>query len=112
MNFPAMIDGKKIRITSDVIDGEIPLLLSKHSMKQADTQIDFSNDKAKMLEKKLKLQFTVSGHYAIPIGNSTFIEEDLKDCKKVLLNITFMPHNKKVNVANKLHEQFAHPRSD
>ena len=43
-NFPAIIGGQKIRITSDVIDGEIPLLLNKHSMKEADTQIDLSND--------------------------------------------------------------------
>ena len=71
-------------------------------MKQADTQIDFSNDEVKMLGKNLKLQFTANGHYTIPIGNSMFME-DLKDCKKVLLNIFPMPHNEKVNVANKLH---------
>lgn len=43
-NFPAMIGGQKIRITSDVIDGEIPLLLNKHLMKEADTQTDLSDD--------------------------------------------------------------------
>ena len=80
-------------------------------MKQVDTQIDFSNDEVKMLGKNLKLQFTANGHYTIPIGNSTFME-DLKDYKKVLLNIFPMPHNEKVNVANKLHLQFAHLRSD
>ena len=44
-------------------------------MKQADTQIYFTNDEVKMLGKNLKFQFTVSGHYAIPSGNSTFIEK-------------------------------------
>ena len=41
--FNAIIGGHKIRITSDVIDDEIPLLLSKHSMKEGDNQIDLSN---------------------------------------------------------------------
>ena len=41
--FHAIIGGQKIQITSDVIDDEIRLLLSKHSMK-GDTQIDLSND--------------------------------------------------------------------
>ena len=53
----------------------VKLLLSKHSKKQADTQIDFSNDEVKMLGKKL----TTSGNYAIPIDNSTFIAEDIED---------------------------------
>ena len=80
MNFPAKISGQKI----DVIDGKIPLFLSKYSMKQADTRIDFFNDEVKILGKNLKIQFTASGHYAIPIGDSTFIEADLQDCEKLL----------------------------
>ena len=76
VTFPAMIVGQKIQFTSDVIDGEISLLLSKQSMKQADTQIDFSNHGVNMLEKNLRLHFTASGHHAISIGNSA-IEEDL-----------------------------------
>ena len=107
-----MIGRQKIQITSDVIDSEISLLLSKDSMKQTDSQIDFSNDEKKMLTKKLKLQFTASGHYSTPISNSTFIGEDLQDCEKVLLNISSMPHNKKANAANELHKQFPHLRSD
>ena len=74
--FPAMIVGQKIQFTSDVIDGEISLLLSKHSMKHADTQIDFYNHGVNMLEKNLRLHFTASGHHAISTGNSA-IEEDL-----------------------------------
>ena len=65
-----------------------------------------------MLGKYLILQFKASGHYAIPIGNSTFTEEDLQGCEKVLLNISSIPHNEKANVINKLHKQFAHPRAD
>ena len=69
VSFPAPISGQKIRMTSDVINSEIPLLLSKHLMQQAAIKIDFSNDKVKILGKKLKLQFIASGHYAIPVGN-------------------------------------------
>ena len=36
-------------------------------MKKADTQINFKNDKVTMLGQNLKLKFTSSGHYTIPL---------------------------------------------
>ena len=53
---------------------EIPWLLSKNCMKTANMKIDFANDKVNIFGKKVDLQFTSSGHYAIP----------LRDCCKDL----------------------------
>ena len=67
VNFPSMIGRQKIQITSDVIDSEISLLLSKDSMKQTDSQIDFSNDEKKMLTKKLKLRLQLVDIILLPL---------------------------------------------
>ena len=64
VKFPAMLGTKKVTIESDIIDCELPLLLSKESMKRAETAINFKDDKVSMLGQTLDLKFTTSGHYA------------------------------------------------
>ena len=54
-------------IETDVVPDDLPLLLSKQSMKIARTTADFVNDKVSMLDQVLNLCFTSSGHYAISI---------------------------------------------
>ncbi|GAB1599884.1 hypothetical protein Ahia01_000265900 [Argonauta hians] len=41
---PVTIGTKKVNLETDVVEADILLLLSKYSMKKADTTIDFSND--------------------------------------------------------------------
>ena len=57
-----------VKIETNIVSCEIPLLLSKASMKAADTQIDFAHDKVTMLGKTFDLQFTSSGHYSVPLS--------------------------------------------
>ena len=52
---------------TDVVDVNIPLLLSKESLKKANAVLDFSKDTAQMLGEKHQLLCTSSGHYALPI---------------------------------------------
>ena len=44
VNIPVSIAGMDARIQTDVVDCEIPLLLSKGSIKAADAQLDSVND--------------------------------------------------------------------
>ena len=67
VKFPALIGTRKVFLEADLIDCDLPLLLSKESMKKADTHINFKNDEVTMLGQKLKLKFTSSGHYAITL---------------------------------------------
>ena len=53
-------------VTTEVIENDIPLLLSKYTMKEANTYIDFANDKIVILNKEVPVKFTTSGHYCIP----------------------------------------------
>ena len=57
----------EVSIITDVVDSDIPLLLSKDPMKRAGTCLNFENDSVTMFKKKIPLRCTSSGHYHIPI---------------------------------------------
>ena len=69
MKTPSIIAGKKIFIETDVVDYEIPLLLSKDAMKKAGTSIKFATDIVTVFRRKQDLSFTSLGHYSIPLEN-------------------------------------------
>ena len=46
IEFPCNLAGKSIVIRADVVDSDIPLLLSKDSMKKAKIKLDLENDQA------------------------------------------------------------------
>ncbi|CAG2236146.1 unnamed protein product [Mytilus edulis] len=54
-------------IQADVVTSDIPLLLSKDSMKKAKMKLDLENDSANIFGKDVQLQCTSSGHYCVPI---------------------------------------------
>ena len=71
VEIPVIIEDIPVLLTTDVISFDIPLLLSKESMKQTNTAIDFKNDYAELFGKRINLFFTSLGHYCIPIKNVT-----------------------------------------
>ena len=56
---------------SDVVDAEIPLLISKPAMKRMGIKIDFVKDEAIINGKILKLKSSSSGHYVIHVTEWT-----------------------------------------
>ena len=67
IHIPVTLAGVPVMLTTDVIDDDIPLLLSKETMKKANTQIDFKEDKVCIFGKKVDIKFSSSGHYCIDI---------------------------------------------
>ena len=53
----------EVSIITDVVDSDIPLLLSKDPMKRAVTCLNFEDDSVTVLKKKIPLSCTSSGHY-------------------------------------------------
>ena len=64
---PCVVADIEVSIITDVVDSDIPLLLSKDPMKRAGTRLNFEDDSVTMLKKKIPLSCTSSGHYYIPI---------------------------------------------
>ena len=67
---PVELAGKKLNLKTDVVASEIPLLMSKSSMKKARITINTDNDTAEIFGIRVKLQSTSSGHYCIPVSAS------------------------------------------
>ena len=60
VTFPATIGKCHILIVSDVVNNDIPLLLSKQSMKRANMRLNFNDDMANILGQKINLVVTNS----------------------------------------------------
>ena len=69
-------------------------------MKKADTQINFKEDEVTMLGQKLKLHFTTSGHYSVPLGCATSEEEKVEEA---FLKIEELDRESKRKACRKLH---------
>lgn len=95
-----------MHIRTDVVTCNIPLLLSRSSMKKAEIIIDLNNDTAIIFGKRVKLGVTTMGHYTLPI----FYPPTNKRIELVLVNSIDSPNRK--NVDFKLHKQFALPSSE
>ena len=81
-------------------------------MKKADTQINFKNDEVTMLGQKLKLKFTSSGYYAIPLMGHYSEWDSQKAVKTISQNRRNGPRDEDKSMQKKLHIQFGHPHTD
>ena len=71
---PANIAGRRVKIHTDVVDSDIPLLLSLKSMKQAKVKLNLKDVTAEIFGKEVVLNHTSLGHYCIPIDNHQEIQ--------------------------------------
>ena len=87
----ACLGEKKVLIETEVVDSQLPLLLSKEAMKKAEMTIDFVNDKAKILGNVVNLEFTSSGHYTLPSTKerSLVIKDTLSTENRILVGLNF-----------------------
>ena len=65
---PAFIAGRRVKIKTDVVDSEIPLLLSRNEMKNLGAKIDLKNDRAEIFGKTVLINVAHSGHYSLSIN--------------------------------------------
>lgn len=106
---PALIGQTKCNIEAEVVNVDIPLLLSKASLKKAGTVLDLENDKAVMFKEPVQLHFTSSGHYCVSIINR---ELHVDDSVHVLVTDGIENTVDKKKMLTKLHKQFAHATAD
>ena len=110
VTFPCEIAGVQCKITTDVVDSDIPLLLGKPSMKKAKVVMDLEHDKATIFGKEVDLQCTSSGHYCLPLEDT---EIDVpSDNISVLYAMDDKSPEQQRHIIIKLHKQFAHPTAN
>ena len=107
---PCVVADIEVSIITDVVDSDIPLLLSKEAIKRAGTCLNFEDDSVTILKKKIPLSCASSGHYYIPITKPL---PDKHKFKHILFIKEISSKNtaEKIKIATKLHRQFCHPSS-
>ena len=100
-------------LNTDIVASDIPLLLSRKSMKKANMTLNFKNDHAVIFDQPIQLIVTKSGHYAIPINPYKTILTNVSSGVNTNVNLLATENNKSKNdIAIKLHQQFVHPSPD
>ena len=64
---PAVLGRKAIHISTDIVDVDVPFLLSRAAMKKLNMIINFGTDSVSFLGTTYPLTVTSSGHYTIPL---------------------------------------------
>ena len=105
---PSVIADIEASIITDVVNSDIPLLLSKDAMKSAGTCLNFEDDTVTMLKKIIPLNRTSSGLYYIPITKPQPDEHKFKHIP-FIKEISSKNTAEKIKTVTKLHRQFSHP---
>ena len=117
INLPVNIGNANGFIRTDVVEADIPMLLSKSSLKEAQAQLDFVNDTLTLNGRAVQLCHTSSGHYGIPLSSKqeALSQSPEKDsCSTINVNLAIdeiinKSSEEKLAMARKLHKQFGHP---
>ena len=110
VKIPAYIGKEKIGIETEVIESDIPLLLSKTFMKAMGMVINLGDDRIYWKKGEVKdLKITSTGHYAIAINKCQNFEGEKNYMRYVLYSYGLRESRVK---ALKLHKQFAHPSKE
>ena len=111
---PAYVGPQKVYINTAVVNQDIPLLLSRLSMKKANMQINFEDDTAHALGHMTNLSITRNGQYILPLIRATqLLPQVTQRLSLGQQNITLhlskeSKDQSKSAIAEKLHRQFVH----
>ena len=101
---PAKIGDTVCKIKTEIVQNDIPLLLSKESLKQANAVLDLKNDQAVLSGNEVKLKQTSPGHYCVTLKSAC----SNHGVYEVLITEEDQTNTEKRKIVEKLHEQFGH----
>lgn len=106
---PVTFGSSKVKLRTYVVECDIPLLMSRTSLKRAQCHMDFVTDKVFMFGEEIPVKISRTGHYCVPITP----DDNPELVKNVLFTSPLKPEddgNRKKIL--KLHKQFAHPSAE
>ena len=103
---PCIAAGFLVDINVDIVNADIPLLLSKSAMKKAKVNLNFDSDTIDILGKRIKLMTMSTGHYYVPITKAVSL--DGESIHEFFTNFVDKNLAEKLKIVTKLHKQFSH----
>ena len=114
VHIPVHIGASSASLAVHVVPCNIPLLLSRISLKQASATLNFEEDVLHIFGEVIPLIVTESGHYCLPLSR-TIDEPHSPEIQKILFSTPIKdddPTDVNRKKILKLHEQFSHPHPD
>ena len=105
---PIIVAGQQHSIEVDVIDSDIPLLMSKSHMKKLGITLNMANDTASINGKQIRVDTTSAGHFILNLfGDNEHHDTELM---QEIHAVNMLEENEAVQIKmlNKLHKQFGH----
>ena len=109
---PMNLAGKDVHLETEVVPSNVPLLLSKETMKKANARLNFDQDTINLFGVEQAMVCTSTGHYAIPIKKHSVYSANTNVSKDIQVLYTLKENADVKVVAKKLHQQFSHPAAD
>ena len=115
---PVYVGNQRCTLETEVVDIDLPLLISKQAMKSTGMILDFNKDSATLNGEEISLDTTSSGHYALSLTRqrnqlvemSTPGSSEQKPQKAFMaFDVSGRTAQEKKKSAIKLHRQFGHP---
>ena len=106
---PVIIAGKIGTIDLDIIDSDIPLLMSKKAMKEMKMKINMEDDTVDIWGRKVDLTTTSSGHYCLSLLGDA---EEVNVAWVLNVDLGTLTKPEQFKMMNKLHKQFGHTRKE
>ena len=106
---PIKINNVDLLLETEVVSSNVPLLLSKDTMKRARAKMCFEEDKIELFGEEQSMICTSSGHYAIPIVKNDLEIKSHSTQNSSLVLLANIENKDKKAIARKLHTQFSHP---
>lgn len=112
VTIPVHFGSQSAKLEVHVVDCNVPLLLSRISLKRANSQLDFATDNIIILGEHVPIHISRSGHYCISLTRT--LDSNARDTKLILYTTPLTPGDIDNNRSKirKLHKQFAHPAPD
>ena len=101
---PAQIAQTNCSNEVEIIDTDIPLLLSKPCLQKADTVLDLKNDKVKMFNKNVDFKLSSNGHYPVNILPNDV--SHFHETEQILILEQCTSEAEKIKISTKIHRQF------
>ena len=109
---PVTLCGKDILLKTHIVDCDIPLLLSRESMKKLRCVIDLEEDKLWINGQYQDLIVTESGHVLVTIGRCEEAMSSSINLAEDMILISKSEHKDPVKCASHWHSYFAHASSN
>ena len=94
-----------------IVPCDIPLLISRESLKRAEAKLDFTSDKINMFGCDIKMFMTNSGHYCINLSRQ--MDDPLSIHNRVFFTSPLCGNDPNCDKqVLKIHNQYAHPDAD